>query len=364
MRIGARLLSVTAMVLVSGCFQWPWDPHPGEADAQVPDASRADGGAPDGGTLDGGPHDGGMSDAGPSDGGPLDGGMQDSGPLDGGAPDASLIDGGEGHSIVRAFDEVSERLVPADYSCRGTEEPMDSRDRVFELVVVPFATELPLLDALEVRRHGPPTGACTPPDCATVVITSGMATATLFPGAFFSYRTPGTAFGSEPVDAATTIGYLRAPADALRPISLPVTSTGELTALLRTAGAGEGTPGGALVGVATDCLGRPVWGASLRLVDADGFEIRADGRGMQPFYFDAPGETPEGGRAMTSESGRFGAYAVPPDGAGRELCVELWGVLEAGGSSELLGASPAAFVDGGLTLRDVPPLPATHCSGS
>lgn len=292
-----------------------------------------------------------------------------------GDPDAGTDAGGGGEDsgpeptpVVMATE--GDTQVPADYSCSPA-APTASGDSTFTITAEDFLDGGPV-EGLTVHffADNMPSldGTCTG-TCQSVTTDSmGQATVMGSAGGWYAYRV----LAGEGILAGTPSDYLGVvqvnevtPADGGESgLNVVKVSSRQLILGLLGVSAEDNTI--VVTGQASDCMGRPVSNATLRVFDSSGeVELGFTSSGPRAFYFNGS-SVPLGAQRDTNTDGLYGAANVPIP-TDNQVRVELWGTTTEGGSPEILGCEnvQVSSVDA-LTIINMGPMRSdapAGCSG-
>lgn len=293
---------------------------------------------------------------------------------DSGTPTETDAGGGETRGVVMAVD--GDELVAADLSCLGTRTaPTAGAEMEFPIRTVSRGvSDGPAADtSVQIwTTNLVPTATDCGTGCTAVTTDgAGMATVTLPADGWFAYRV----IGDEVAGSATTVQH-NFPTDLTSFDAEPTPSPAiELSvigqSLFQTAiGTGfvtvqEGTM--LFTGTATDCMGRPLHGVSLRVFGASG-EVQGGTMTMRTgprlIYWPDDSPFPASSREFTSLQGRYAGANIPADDTIR---VEIWGILEEGGELSMIGCEAIPGSPDVVNLLNIGPARSdgpADCSGS
>lgn len=290
----------------------------------------------------------------------------DSGPPDAGAEEAPAILA----SVRDSEGELTDQVEP-DFDCAPT-EPSGSGDSTFTVRAVDFQDEFGV-EGLTIQffPDNNPTldGSCNAPCQQVTTDASGEATVTDTAGSWYAYRViAGSGTNVTNGMPKTFIGVVQvneeAPADGgSANLNVVREETRGLILTLLGTSAEENTA--VVTGQASDCMGRQVANATLRVFDSAG-EIEAGfaSSGPREFYFNGD-SFPLGRQRVTNSDGLYGTANIPLP-TDNTLRVELWGAKTEGGTPEMLGCESVRVGADSITIINVGPTRAdgpSDCSG-
>lgn len=252
----------------------------------------------------------------------------------------------------------------ADFSCLGMRTaPAAGAAGEFTAHVHDFQggtdTPTPMVE-LQVFPDNLVAAACEGTCVTSMTDANGDTMVTAPADGWFAYRVPSPADD----DPVTTIGYNRAAPAAGGTVNLPTVSLAVIglipSLFMRTRVVGTGVVSGSL----SDCMGRGVRGARLRLFRSGEGEIMP-GPGRMDFfvgYFSAASGLPSSRATFTDVDG---IYASANVAATTDLVrVEVWAVLTEGGEEERVACEAIQVAADAVTIISVGPTrndyPAGH----
>jgi hypothetical protein len=258
---------------------------------------------------------------------------------------------------------------PANFDCSPT-APTGSGDPVaFDVIAESFGQDgSPTIEGLTIQffadNNVPASETCTPPACLSVTSGSdGSASVMDVAGSWYSYRVlggNGTVMGAPrpfiPVVQYNEVAPAAGGSGTINAVSEMIQNT-----IILLLGRSQETGTGVVTGGMSDCDGRTVVNAHIRIFDSLG-PIDLSGSGdTDPFSFYFNGERfPAVRQTDTNTDGLYGAgnITVPGDGL---VSVGIYGALTDGAEEELLGCEEIRLNAGGITIVNIGP---TRSDGS
>jgi hypothetical protein len=261
--------------------------------------------------------------------------------------------------------------VPADFECTPS-EPAGSGDSTFTVRAVDFQDEF-AVEGLTVQffPDNNPTldGSCDAPCQEVTTDAAGEATVTDTAGSWYAYRViagPGTNVTSgSPSEFIGVVQLNEVAPESGGSANLNVVREGTRDNIILLLGTSSEEGTAVVTGQASDCTGRQLANATLRIFDSAG-EIDAGfaSSGPREFYFNGD-SFPLGRQRVTNSDGLYGTANIPLP-TDNTLRVELWGAKTEGGTPEMLGCESVRVGADSITIVNIGPTRAdgpSDCSG-
>lgn len=263
--------------------------------------------------------------------------------------------------------------VEPDFSCAGNRtQPAGSGDSTFTVKAVDFQDGFDV-EGLTVHffPDNAPTldGTCTGTCQLVTTDAAGEATVTDTAGSWYAYRVvAGSGINVSDGSPADFIGAVQvneeAPADG-GDATLNVVREGSRNTIIALLGTSSEEGTAVVTGQATDCMGRELANATLRVFDSAGeIETGFGSSGPREFYFNGM-SFPAGRQRRTNTDGLYGTANIPLP-SDNTLRVELWGATTENGAPEMLGCESVQVSADGITIVNIGPTRSdgpSDCSG-